>query len=660
MFYLVSNQLASYHPKGYEYISLKDALRLLEQEEELGLDSETTGLDCYTKKLLLFQLGTDKFQIVFDIESYGYKLPKELKEFLNKFPGIFIIQNAKFDLKFLFMQEVIIRSVYDTMLAETILTNGLQYSGRDLKSIVEKYCGVTLNKEIRGQIISKGINDAVLFYAAADVEHLKTIKRKQLAEAKSVNLLNAIALDNSFVIVLAYVEFCGIKLDIKKWLIRAQKNKKKAFDLKLILEQKLWEDGKFRYFSGMQDMYTGKQDCTLNWDSPKQVIALFKEYGINTTLKVKGVDKETIDAKILEPQKNKFPILAPYLDYKGMQKEVSTYGDNWKNYINTVTGRIHTTFKQLMDTGRLSCGNKDDKTPNLQNLPSDKETRSCFISESFCSLTSADYSSQEQIVLANFSQESNLLNFYKKGFKDMHSYVTFLMYPDIRRCSIEDLVPESLYYIPNEYSDKRKLAKNAGFAINYGGNGSTIAKNCGIPKKDGDFVYNKYFEVFPDLKEYFDLVFERASRFGYIEFNKVTRRKYFFDPIENDYFKYRDIVTLPNFWQEYSDAKEIFKKYNFAKSVIARLAQNYPIQGSSSDITKYACILFFKIILERGWFMKVKIVNLVHDEIVIETPIELQEEAKSALISCMKKAGEPFCPIVPLGATADTGDHWIH
>ena len=95
----------------------------------------------------------------------------------------------------------------------------------------------------------------------------------------------------------------------------------------------------------------------------------------------------------------------------------------------------------------------------------------------------------------------------------MHSYVTFLMYPDIRRCTVEELTPEKLEYIPTDHPDKRKLAKNAGFAINYGGNGSTIAKNCNIPPKDGDFVYNKYFEAFPALKDYFDLVFKRAAHF---------------------------------------------------------------------------------------------------------------------------------------------------
>ena len=146
------------------------------------------------------------------------------------------------------------------------------------------------------------------------------------------------------------------------------------------------------------------------------MIDLFKGYGINVILKYKGVDKETVDAKVLEPQRKQFPIVDAYLKYKALQKEISTYGTSWKKFISPVTGRIHTTFQQLMDTGRLSCGNKRDGTPNLQNIPSDEETRSCFICEKGNIMIDADYSSQEQVVMANFSQEPNLLNFYKKGF----------------------------------------------------------------------------------------------------------------------------------------------------------------------------------------------------------------------------------------------------
>lgn len=659
MVYLVTNQIGMFDETLYEQITLSRAITILEYEEELGLDSETTGLDCHTKKLLLLQIGTFDYQILFDIRSFGGKIPEELKKFLNTSSALFILQNAKFDMKFLMIQGVLLINVYDTMLAEIIITNGLQYAGRDLATLAEKYCGVYLDKSIRGDIITKGLTDAVLMYGARDVEHLSTIKRKQMAEVRRLNLERAVDLDNTFVVILAYVEYCGIKLDYNKWRIKTDKNVERVAELKKELEAQLLKDGKAQCFSGMLDMWTGQQDCILNWDSPKQVLELFEGYGINTLIRLKGEYKNSIDAKVLEPQRNDFPILDPYLKYKAARKEISTYGYNWRKFINPITGRIHTTFQQLMDTGRLSSGNKRDGTPNMQNLPSDPLTRSCFISEKGNLMAAVDYSSQEQIVLANFSKEENLINFYKKGFTDMHSYVAFLMYPEIRRCKVEELEPHSLDYIKKEHADLRYLAKTAGFAINYGGNGSTIAKNTGISNKDGDFVYNSYFEAFPGLRNYFDLVFARASHFHYVQFNNITRRKYLFQD-ENDYFKYKDEVNDPYFWHTADNPRSIMGKFNKAKGEIARLAQNYPIQGSSADITKYACILFFKWILKEELLHTVKIVNLIHDEIVIEAPEELMPKAVEALKDCMAKAGEPFCPIIPLSATADIGKHWIH
>ena len=81
---------------------------------------------------------------------------------------------------------------------------------------------------------------------------------------------------------------------------------------------------------------------------------------------------------------------------------------------------------------------------------------------------------------------------------------------------------------------------------------------------------------------------------------------------------------------------------------------------TSADITKYACILFFKVILEKAWWLKVKIVNLIHDEILVECPEDIAEEVKNILVQCMEDAGKPFCKIVPLKAEAKIGNYWVH
>ncbi len=660
MIYLVTNQINMFNHPLIKKISLEDSLILLENVNEIGLDTETEGLDCHTKKLLLLQLGTIDFQIVYDISSYDGVIPPLLKSFLQENKALFILQNVKFDAKFLFKQGIILKKVYDTMLAEIIVTNGLQYDGRDLKSLVEKYCGDTLDKEVRKTISKVGVTEAVILYGAKDTKYLSDIKRKQLAFAKPLGLDRAIDLDNSFVIVLAYTEFCGIKLDFEAWKKRTVTNTEKLHALKLQLEKFLWDDKKLKYFSGMKDLFIGEQECIINWDSPKQVIQLFKDYGINVTIKKRGETIETIDAAVLEPQIQKFKILKPYLTYKERQKEVSTYGLNWKNYINPVTGRIHTTFQQLMNTGRLSSGNKRDGTPNLQNIPSSHEVRSCFIPEKGNYMIDADYSGQETIILANKSQEPNLLKFYEKGLNDMHSFVAFLMYPEIRTCSVDEVTKEALNYVKKNHADKRQIAKSAGFAIAYGGNGATIAKNCNISVKDGEFVYNSYFEAFPKMKEYFDLVFKRADHFGYIEYSPITKRKYFFNLETDPYFVNKALINEKYFWQTHPNPRLVEKEFSAAENKIKRLSQNYPIQGESADVTKYAAVLFFKEILKRDWFMIVKMVNQVHDELLIECPKDIVEEVKKVLVDCMEEAGKPFCRTVPLKAEAMHGEYWVH
>lgn len=660
MVYLVSKQFHLYNSNNYEPLSLKESIEILSDKPVLSLDTETQGLDVFTKKLLLLQIGTFEIQILFDIASYEGKVPEELAIFLNNSDALFLLQFAKFDLKFLIHQGIIIKKIYDTFLAESIITHGLQYGERDLESLAMKYCSVQLDKSIRGEIIKKGLTDRVLDYGAKDIKYLEKIKDAQQVQIEKLNLQRAVDLDNAFTLVLAYIEYCGIKLDYEKWKKKTDKNVQESLELSEKLSDMLWNDGKREWFSGMINMFTLKQECTINWDSPQQVLKLFQSYGINTTLKVKGQDVQTTDIKVLAPQQDKFPILSIYIPYKEKRKEITTYGYDWRKQINSVTGRIHTTYKQLVDTGRLSSGNKKDGTKNLQNIPSDVETRSCFVSEKGCDMTSADYSSQEQIILANASKEENLISFYKRGFTDMHSYVAFLMYPGIRRFSIDELTPENIKYIKIEYPKKREIAKRGGFAINYGGNGATIAKNCNISRADGEYAYKAYFEAFPQMKLYFDKCFQLASHFKYIQFNSVTKRKYFFNPEENNYFKYQEEMEDPYFWATNPNARSISAKFREAKSEIQRISQNYPIQGTGADITKYASILFFSEILKRNWLFKVKIINLIHDEILTEQPSELTELVNTVLIHCMEQAGKPFCTILPLKASAKSGKHWIH
>ena len=524
MIYLVSNQTNAFGGE-FTQIPLLEAIEMLSHIQFIGADTETEGLDCFTKKLLTVQLGNAEFQVVFDIASYEGKIPQELKFFLNNFDGTFILQNAKFDLKFLYRQGVVLKHVYDTMLVETILTIGLQMAGRDLKTLCEKYCQVELDKSIRGEIITKGLNAAVIRYAAYDVVYLEDIMTKQMRQVNHLRLNNAVILDNEFVKVLAYIEYCGIKLDWKTWKEKSLRDLEVVAAKKEALDGWLYDHKLMKYFSGMQDLFTGRMDCILNWNSPLQVVELFESLGINCTTVDKGVSKKTAEEKAIGKYKDQYPILKLYFEYKAAVKLTSTYGLTWESMINPVTHRIHTTFQQIMNTGRLSSGNMRENKPNLQNLPSDHLTRGCFISEKGYKYIAADYCAQESIILADFSQDESLLAFYRKGFEDMHSYVTFLLFPEVRRCALDDLTNEELIWIKKNFKEKRNIAKTAEFAINYGGNGSTIAKNTGQSKQQGEFVYKSYFDAFYNLKTYYDVGMQQVERDHYILFNNVTGRK---------------------------------------------------------------------------------------------------------------------------------------
>lgn len=463
MIFLVSNQKNAFNGV-FTQISLKEAIEKLKVLKFIGNDTETSGLNCHTKQLLTVQLGNKNLQIVFDIASYGCIIPDELKYFLNNFDGTFILQNAKFDLQFYYKQGIILKNVYDTMLAEYILTLGLQEGGRDLATIAKKYCNVTLDKSIRGEIITKGLNENVIRYAAYDVVYLEDIMNSQLKLIENGKLINALTLDNEAVKWLAYIEYCGIKLDWDKWKEQSYKNIEVARNKEKELSNWLWENGYKKYFDCF-DLFSNEPHCTINWRSAQQVIPVFEQLGINCTINVKGEKKKTIEEKALKNQIDKFPILKLFYDYKSAEKLSSTYGLNWAKCINEKTKRIHTTYRQIMNTGRTSCGESSRGAPNLQNLPHDEFTRSCFIAEKGNKIIAADYSAQESIVLANFAKDESLLDFYRKGLEDMHAYVAYLLFPELQTKPQEELTNEDLYKIKKEHKDLRQIAKTAEFAL---------------------------------------------------------------------------------------------------------------------------------------------------------------------------------------------------
>lgn len=418
--------------------------------------------------------------------------------------------------------------------------------------------------------------------------------------------------------------------------------------------------------------------CKVNWNSSKQVIPLLEFFGFDlmTRDKVKGGMKKSVDATVIEGQKDKHPIAKVYLRFKAAQKVTSTYGQNFRDLVNPKTGRIHTSFNQIgTDTHRYSSGGGDDKEVipgrkvplvNLQNLPADAETRACFVAEKGNKWISADYSGEESVILANISKDKAMIDLFLHGCGDLHSLVAKMVYPDeLRGIPVEQ--------VKKLRPDLRKKAKAPEFTFAYGGDANTLIGRDHIPEDEARAIEANYKKGFPGVAVYQSNQRKIVMQLGYINTcPEVGFRAHIYD------FEDLDKVQKQfnqEFWQRYRTLKatnpsdplvEEVRHYFKRKSASERQSINYPIQSRGSAIFKIAAVNLFNWVVKNGLFGIVKFCIPAHDEFNIEAPEDIAEEVATKLHEYMVKAGKFICRIVPLEAEVSRlkdgtlPTYWIH
>lgn len=423
----------------------------------------------------------------------------------------------------------------------------------------------------------------------------------------------------------------------------------------------------FVYRNLQGDLWEGfdtKLKCKINWSSSKQVIPFFKLLGIHTKTfdKKTKKEKDSIEEKLLSPQKDAFPILPLFLEYQKAAKVTSTYGENWLNAINKSTGRIHPDYYSLgTDTGRISSGGGLSAI-NVQNLPHDAETRACFTAESGNKLICIDYQSQESRIIASVANDKAMIDILENGCGDIHSLVAYMSYPDIipRDTKIEE--------ISKKYKQARQDAKGIEFAVNYGGDANTIANNKGIPLKEAQEIYNNFMKGFPGLCSYQDYCRKEVMKKGYILMNPITgHRAHIFD--WDNLSRIQSKFNNSEFWEyyrqmkkedPYCDTVQDVKHYFQRKSASEKQSINYRIQNRGACCFKLASIKFFNWVVSNNYQNIVKMCVPVHDEFLLECPEELSELVLETITKCMVEGAKPFCPNVYLGADGGIYDHWVH
>jgi len=349
-----------------------------------------------------------------------------------------------------------------------------------------------------------------------------------------------------------------------------------------------------------------------NIDSPKQVgETLFEKMKISDKAKKTKTGQYSTSEEVLTELAEAHPIINKILDYRELQKLKNTYVDALPLLVDPKTGRIHTTFNQVVAvTGRLSS-----EDPNLQNIPirtaRGREIRKAFIpGDEHRVLLSADYSQVELRIIASLSGDKAMIEAFHQKY-DIHSATAAKIY----NVAIDTVT-----------SEMRRNAKTVNFGIIYGISAFGLSQRLGIPRKEASDIINQYFTQYGAVKAYMDKSIEFAKTHGYVE-TLMGRKRY-----------------LPD-----------INSRNYAvRGFAERNAINAPIQGSAADLIKIAMINIHNEIKKQK--LRSKMVLTVHDELVFDAYPEEMDVLKPMVEDKMKHAIKLD---VPIDVNVGIGKNWL-
>lgn len=601
--------------------SIADIYEYFKNKSEIAFDSETEGFDPHEHNLISIQIGDYENQFVIDCTTIDIAPLKQLLE-----SKLVVMHNAQFDLRFLYSNSIFVENVYDTFLAECILTTGYPQSSRELGlgKVSEKYTGVSLNKSIRSKIHIVGLTDDVIEYGAKDVKYLLEIKRKQLDIINKYNLTTVLNLENEVVKVFAEMSYKGINFDKNNWINVYKITEHNTKELIDKLDNIVFSDPKLKKFipSGFQQNLFGEieRKLIINWSSPAQKLEI---------LQTLGLDVQSVGDRDLQRNKNKHPIISTLIEYSKQSKLATAFGKDFLKFINKKTGRIHSSFWQILNTGRISVSE-----PNLNQIPSKgdlaKTMRKSFIPSKGYKIVGGDYSSFELAIIAELSKDPLWVKTLIEG-KNLHSVLAAATF-DIPIENVENSFPFKpiLTY--------RDVQKTIDFGLAYGMSEFKLADTMGVPVEQAKQIIDKFFGVVPKVKDFLESLAKLGVKRGYIKTAQPFGRIRWFP----EYQFLKDNPTHPD-------------KFKIIGS-IERRSKNTPIQGTNGDIIKLALVNVRKEIIKNNW--PVNILLSIYDEIQTECREDKAEEWKIVLENIMIDAAKTVLKTVPIKVDCKIADYW--
>ena len=602
----VSNLRDLPDPK-YKYItSTEEALRhieFIERHPIIEVDTETTGLDPLKDKVVLLQIGVHGKAYVFDVRD-GMVDANVFKPLLEGNENLKLIQNTVFDYEMLKTNFGIeLNRIYDTMLAEQLLYLGL-HNKSNLQYLVAKYLHLNMPKDIGRtfQDYNQKYQEYQLRYAANDVVVMKDIYNLQIHKLQQDSLMRVAQLEFDFTKPLAEMQLNGMLLDVPRW--------------QGILDEMTLERDRLRIqlsdaFNRTIDQNTLFGVSLLNLDSPTQVVKCLNSL---------GVPVESTDVKELSKYKNN-AIVKLLLDYRKYEKFITTYGEPMIDRAHQITGRLHTRFRQMVDTGRLSSSN-----PNLQNIPKEQKYRACFIARPGYKLITCDMSQAELRILGDFSGDPVFLEAFAKGL-DLHTRTA----ADLFGLTYDEVIADKkLADGDANKKNYRSNVKSLNFGLVYGLTKVGLSLRMGTSENEAQKLIDAYFNKYPRIKIWLD----KAARSAVMSRFSTTisgRRRYY---------------RLP----EPSDSQ-----FNRLKGSIERQGKNHPIQGSNADTIKQAMVY----VVDRIKPYDARLLSTVHDETITEAREDQAEEVKAIIEKATIDGFAAFFSKVEMKADADVADYWV-
>lgn len=368
-----------------------------------------------------------------------------------------------------------------------------------------------------------------------------------------------------------------------------------------------------RQLSKLEQEIFSHAGTEFNINSPKQLgEILFDKLNLTAKglKKTAGGARSTRESELAKLQ-DKHPIIKPILQYRELQKLLSTYIDNIPSMVDE-GGRLHTSLNQAgTTTGRMSSTN-----PNLQNIPArdgvGEEIRRAFVASPGHVWIAADYSQIEMRVLAVLAGEDELIKIFKRG-GDVHSGVASLVFG----------VPE------NEVTkDMRRQAKVINFGIIYGMGVNALKQNLGSSRDEAQKFYDDFFRTFPKIRAYFDQVISDAYAKGYTE-TLFGRRRYF---------------------------PGLKSRLPYVRAQAERMAMNAPIQGTATgDIIKMAIRNVDGNLRKAGLINQCHFLLQIHDELIYEVEQDKSKQAEVVIKESMETAVNER---VPFTVDISIGKNW--